>query len=871
MNIHLRNLGLAALGFALAMPPTASALTSNPHTNLAAPRTHAITAVMADGRVMIAGGLSLPTTTSSIEIYDPSSGRFKGGASLAMIEPRERAASVTLPTGQILIAGGQENVGSGSSLRSAELFDPVSEQSTSTGMLGTRRHDATATLLADGRVLIVGGADGGDGGGVGGDPGVGSLSSAEIYDPLTNQFSPTGSMSTPRERASAVLLADGRVLVVGGYDWNSGSISTSEIYDPDTGQFGNVATMVGGARQSATTTLLTSGKVLIAGGVSTNPTSAIIYDPLNNSYSFTGSMATARIGAGAVLLPSGKVLLVGGQKAQFAATSLIESFDPASGTFAIEGNLSTARANASVSLLPNGRILVAGGYVPPPDINHGGSILRSSELIDGSVTSASTLSHSMTTARADASSSILMNGRILIAGGRNASGVLASAEVFSDALDTFTGAGPLAEARDAAISALLPDGSVLIAGGRNGSGTAIASAERFNPQTQTFSTNPRPLWQARYLAGSAVLANGHVLIVGGRNASGALASSETYDGHTGMFRMAGALATARSETSTVLLGDGTVLVAGGQGVSGLLASAERYDPLTRSFSATSGNLATPRRGAMTALLPNGKVLIAGGRNVESKALASAELFDPETNAFSTAGTMLSARADAGILVMPDGTALIIGGIGPAGTPLATTEIYDPGPARFSPGPALATPRARAQVALTTFGHALIAGGEGSTGTLASAETQLRSAFATTFTPARPDFVVDTTFLALPGSFALNGQGLRGSRRFPDDSIAGSEGSSGGYASVASNAPLLRLQRIDNQQVTYQASNANLPWTDLNFTTPILTRFDPFEPASRMAGVYRVVVGANGIQSSARYLSMFWIEDEIFQSGIDGDD
>ena len=83
--------------------------------------------------------------------------------------------------------------------------------------------------------------------------------------------------------------------------------------------------------------------------------------------------------------------------------------------------------------------------------------------------------------------------------------------------------------------------------------------------------------------------------------------------------------------------------------------------------------------------------------------------------------------------------------------------------------------------------------------------------------------------------------------------------------------MLRLQRIDNQQVIYQAPDASLPWTDLEFTTPTLARFDPYDPATRMAGVYRVFVDVNGVESEARYVSFFWIEDEIFAAGFDTGD
>ncbi len=872
MRINLRSAIASVLMLAIILPSVAIALSANPTGSLARARSIATTAVLSDGRVMIAGGLSIPSTTASIEIYDSATGTFSGDGVLALSEPRSGAMGVALPTGQILIAAGREDNGSGSSLRSAELFDPVTQQSSSTGMLGTRRENATATLLADGRVLIVGGFDNGDGGGPDGDPGSGALSSAEIYSPLSGMFSPTGSMSTQRERANAVLLADGRVLVVGGHNFFSGSeLPTSEIYDPATGQFSQTATMPGGGRTGATTTLLTNGKVLVAGGYNGNTylSSAVLYNPLNNSYSSTGSMSTARTNAGAILLPGKKVLLVGGNSGRFSATSSIEIYDHETGIFTSEGNLGTARASAAVTILPNGRILIAGGDVPPPDQNHGGTILASAEILDQPLETNPRMAASLTTPRVGAISSILKDGRILSAGGRNGNTVLASAEVFDNFFSTATAAGPLAVARESASSALLPDGSVIVIGGQNGSGAPLASAERFNPQTSSFTTVSGSLWQARYSAGSALLPNGHLLVVGGRNASGPLASAETFDGHTGRFRTTASMAMARSEASTVLLADGSVLVAGGRGPSGVLATAERYDPMTRAFTSTTGGLSTPRRGAMTALLPNGKVLIAGGLNAASAALASAELFDPQTGLFTATGSMAAPRADAAIVVMPDGTVLLAGGSGASATPLATTEIYDPARGVFAASQTLSVARSRPLVALTSLRSVWIAGGQGLSGTLSSAEKQFDRTVTSIVTTPLPFFGVTPTTLELPGALQLVGGGLRGSQRL--QSIAGSEGSSGATTSTASNAPLLRLQRIDNQQVIYQAPDASLPWTDLEFTTPTLARFDPYDPATRMAGVYRVFVDVNGVESEARYVSFFWIEDEIFAAGFDTGD
>src|SRR5207248_162294 len=216
------------------------------------------------------------------------------------------------------------------------------------GRLGTARALHTATLLGNGKVLVVGGYDG-----------TNSLASAELYDTTNGTWTTTGSPATARKLHTATLLSGGAVFVVGGYD-GSNSLASADLYDPGTGTWtatGRLAT----PRNSHTATLLADGTVLVAGGSdgSNSLASAELYNPATAGWTATGNLGTGRYSGTATLLSNGKVLIAGGGGNSGALPSA-ELYDPATTAWSATGSLGTARNYHTATLLTNGLILVAG-------------------------------------------------------------------------------------------------------------------------------------------------------------------------------------------------------------------------------------------------------------------------------------------------------------------------------------------------------------------------------------------------------------------------------------------------------------------------------------------------------------------------------
>lgn len=325
----------------------------------------AAVALLADGRVLIAGGQSAgnPAVIATAELYDPATGTWS--LTGAMTTPRGFASAIALANGKVLVAGGYTPGASAS----AELYDPSTGTWSHTGSMTTARAAYTATLLPSGKVLVAGGAT------ASGEP----TASAEVFDPVSGTWSPAGAMSAPRYWASAVGLADGRVLVVGGFGSGGYRLSSADVYDPATGAWRSAGTM-NAPRVPASATLLPSGRVLVAGGQLGDGTllsSAELYDPSARTWTATGAMNEGRGGHAATLLPSGDVLVAGG-----SYSGSTELYHPSTGTWSTTGSLATPRAlyggsGSSVApLLPSGAVLVAGG------MTFSGDPLGSAELYE---------------------------------------------------------------------------------------------------------------------------------------------------------------------------------------------------------------------------------------------------------------------------------------------------------------------------------------------------------------------------------------------------------------------------------------------------------------------------------------------------------
>lgn len=261
---------------------TATAEVYNPSTgtwtntgSMSRPRAFHTATLLSDGRVLVAGG----EFTQTAEVYDPSTGTWTNTASMHFA--RSGYTATLLNDGRVLVAGG-------SPLATAEVYDPSIGTWTDAGSLGGAVWEQTTTLLNSGRVLVAGGCWAGNPNSC-----AAQTPAAELYDPVTGAWSPTGSMRDARDLHTATRLSDGRLLVTGSENaaldfTDNVQLDTVEVYDFISGTWSPRTSMAIG-RSRHTATLLKDGKVLVAGGVVT----LFCYDGFNGGFLCYPSSVTA--------------------------------------------------------------------------------------------------------------------------------------------------------------------------------------------------------------------------------------------------------------------------------------------------------------------------------------------------------------------------------------------------------------------------------------------------------------------------------------------------------------------------------------------------------------------------------------------------
>lgn len=347
--------------------------------NLSFGRLRASATVLANGRVLFAGGCSNNTVAGSgglpfrictdwiesagddpfypapAELFDPATATFSITGSLS--QPREKHAAVLLPSGEVFIAGGRQ-ISSDlliTSYASVERYNPSTGLWTSGGALLNSRAFLTATNLPNGRVLIVG-----------------QGTATEVYNPATNSSAASGPVQVSRSQHVAVALNDGRVLIVGG--GSSVAQKTYELYSSTSGTF-TAYTHADAPPQGLTRhagVKLSDGRVLVVGGwhSGSNPDRGAthLYDPATNTWLRVGSTARPRDGWPALAaLPGGLALVTGGGIGTTSAGITPELFNVAAGTWGPLPALRDVRAQHSAIVLANNTVLVAGGLLPEAD------------------------------------------------------------------------------------------------------------------------------------------------------------------------------------------------------------------------------------------------------------------------------------------------------------------------------------------------------------------------------------------------------------------------------------------------------------------------------------------------------------------------
>ncbi len=732
--------GNTAATDAAAVVPTATTEIYNPATGnwtagsaMNVARFNHTSTLLNDGRVLLCGGQNNGTDVAgnalaSCELYTPTSctaGTF-AGAPPSMAQARYNHTAVLLKSGLVWFAGGRNPLisATGGYLSTSERFNPTTNTFLSAAPLTEARSHHTATVMGDGKVLVVGGYNKRD---VIANAGV--TESAEIYDPISNSITPAASMTARRHAHSAVLSADGSVDVYGGLgnitttfmdasrllDANS-NITFSPISAPTasiTGGTGNIglnfllSKPVVGVIQNGEMWMSTPTIVTTWGSISFTPASELV--------SATGLRINLAGQAVDCALP-------------FTPDSVLNncgSIKTAPGTSAKLIQMSGQTVfNRRIGLTPVNTATVNSGTINLPGALDSANLTRTFLAASGSSLNADitiTMDKAFIGKTIDSGYLNIADGSIvqlssftiaLSSGGGN----IPPSVVFGDAAGngrasfniTFNNLEGIASYTGQAPQSFGPSFAIPLAGtveplaltmsqtyttdGADISGETfhvdittvvirkmvLADHETYNPKTNSWSIVPLTGFvdvNQRYGHSATLLPNNDTLYYGGRACTGATCATQVASAtpeiqlvfaEKNFAAGAGSAAQARAFHTSTLLPNGDILVAGGTNGPNVLSSAETFSPTTEFFSPIVGSMRYVRDLHTATLLPNGRVLIAGGFTTNAASTGStntSEIYYPDTRIFLETDPMISSRSNHTALLLPNGNVFAAGGFG----------------------------------------------------------------------------------------------------------------------------------------------------------------------------------------------------------------
>ncbi len=330
---------------------------------MAVPRSGHTVTLLDSGQVLVAGGLrnhDYPDgIEASAEVYDPATDRWHPVGSMHL--PRRSHRTVRLRgSGKVLVVGGQDGPSP------AEVFDPAAETWTQTGPLSIGHNVGALVALSDGSALVFGGFA---------QEGV-PTTRIERYDPMSNTWSVVGDTLAASTYDVAARIEDGSVLLSGRELTPTGNTTASERFDPSTGVSRNTGPQARPHAYCGALAQLADGRLLLTGGESEDPPSgpsreafvpwldvAEVFDPVSDTWRTTQPMSSDRCAHTLTTLLDGRVLAAGGwhDVREFRVHSHTEIYDPASGTWSPSGSMHACRAQHGAVRLQDGRVLVVGG------------------------------------------------------------------------------------------------------------------------------------------------------------------------------------------------------------------------------------------------------------------------------------------------------------------------------------------------------------------------------------------------------------------------------------------------------------------------------------------------------------------------------